>query len=69
MLPTERVEALRRKHMMISRQIETESKNPYVNERYVKMLKRQKLMLKEMIEGVRDQDNQGLHAVVTQAAE
>lgn len=54
MVPNERLESLRRKHNLLSQEVEREEKSAYVNDRYVKMLKRQKLIIKEMIEGVRD---------------
>lgn len=55
MVPAERVEALRRKHDILSNEVERESKNAYVNERYLKMLKRQKLIIKEIIEGMQEE--------------
>jgi hypothetical protein len=54
MVPAERVEALRRKHALLAEEVERESKNAYVNDKYIKMLKRQKLTIKEMIEGMSD---------------
>lgn len=56
MVPTERVDSLRRKHALLSQEVEREEKSAYVNDRYIKMLKRQKLIIKEMIEGVSNQD-------------
>lgn len=56
MVPNERLESLRRKHSLLSQEVEREEKSSYVNDRYVKMLKRQKLIIKEMIEGVRDSE-------------
>lgn len=55
MVPAQRVEALRRKHDILSNEVDRESKNAYVNERYLKMLKRQKLIIKEIIEGVQEE--------------
>ena len=52
MVRVERVDALRRKHAILAKEVERESGNAYVNERYLKMLKRQKLIIKEMIVGI-----------------
>ena len=54
MLAQERVESLQRKHSMLSDLIEREERQPALNEGYVKQLKRQKLMIKEILAGVRD---------------
>lgn len=53
MLPRERFEALQRKHSMLSTLIEREETLPSSNESYVRQLKRQKLMIKDILAGVR----------------
>lgn len=53
MLPQERFEALQRKHNMLSSLIEREETLPASNESYVRQLKRQKLMIKDILSGVR----------------
>lgn len=53
MLPQERLEALQRKHSMLSSLIEREEILPAANEAYVRQLKRQKLMIKDILEGIR----------------
>lgn len=53
MLPRERYEALQRKHGLLSSLIEREENLPSSNEGYVRQLKRQKLMIKDILAGVR----------------
>ncbi|MBU6235742.1 MAG: DUF465 domain-containing protein [Alphaproteobacteria bacterium] len=53
MLARERLEALQRKHGMLSMLIEREENLPSSNESYVRQLKRQKLMIKDILSGVR----------------
>jgi len=54
MLVQERVDALQRKHSMLSALIEREESLPSTNDTYVRQLKRQKLMIKDILSGVRD---------------
>lgn len=54
MLPQERFESLQRKHAMLSALIEREETLPSANENYVSHLKRQKLMIKDILVGIRD---------------
>jgi len=54
MLPQERFESLQRKHAMLSALIEREETLPSANETYVSHLKRQKLMIKDVLAGIRD---------------
>lgn len=53
MMPQERLESLQRKHSMLSALIEKEENQLTSNEDYVRKLKRQKLMIKDILEGVR----------------
>ncbi|MCB1537404.1 MAG: DUF465 domain-containing protein [Rhodospirillales bacterium] len=53
-MPQERLEALQRKHSMLSALIEREESLPAANESYVRQLKRQKLMIKDILSGIRD---------------
>ena len=53
-MPQERLEALQRKHSMLSALIEREEILPAANESYVRQLKRQKLMIKDILSGIRD---------------
>jgi len=48
-----RVEALKAKHKTLSRRIETEQSRPFISEYQISELKREKLKLKEEIEGIR----------------
>lgn len=48
-----RLEALRHKHNLLSRQIEFEENRPAINRGLLAQLKREKLRVKEVIEGVR----------------
>lgn len=54
MMPQERLDSLQRKHSMLAALIEREENQPASNEGYVRQLKRQKLMIKDILEGVRD---------------
>jgi len=53
MLAQERFESLQRKHSLLSALIEREENLPSSNEGYVRQLKRQKLMIKDILAGVR----------------
>lgn len=53
MLAHERSESLQRKHSMLSALIEREESLPCTNDSYVRQLKRQKLMIKDILSGVR----------------
>lgn len=48
-----RVEALKARHKILSSKIETEQSRPFTREHQVSQLKREKLKLKEEIEGIR----------------
>jgi len=48
-----RVEALRAKHKNLSQKIEVEQSRPSTSDQILKNLKREKLKLKEQIEGIR----------------
>jgi len=48
-----RVEALKAKHYKLSKKIETEQRHTAANDYEIAQLKREKLMLKEKIEGIR----------------
>lgn len=54
MMPQERLDSLHRKHSMLSALIEREESLPSANDTYVRQLKRQKLMIKDILAGVRD---------------
>lgn len=54
MLPRERTEALQRKHSALSSLIEREEASPAADENYLRQLKQQKLMIKDVLAGVRD---------------
>ncbi len=45
-------EALEARHSAISHKIELEQRSPGASDMYIRMLKQQKLHLKEMIEGI-----------------
>lgn len=49
-----RIEALRAKHKNLSLKIEKELQHPSVSDTKIVQLKRQKLKIKEEIEGIRD---------------
>lgn len=48
-----RVEALKSKHKHLSEKIELEQRRPFISENLLAELKREKLKLKEKIEGIR----------------
>ncbi len=48
-----RMEALQNKHSRLSRRIEQEQRNPSTTDFFLRQLKKQKLALKEEIEGIR----------------
>ena len=48
-----RLEALRHKHAILKSRIEEEQRRPSAAEFYLRQLKKQKLLIKEQIEGVR----------------
>lgn len=50
---TPRIEALRKKHQMISKKLETVQSRPFKSDTQITELKREKLKLKEEIEGIR----------------
>lgn len=54
MMAQERLDSLQRKHSMLSALIEREESLPSANDTYVRQLKRQKLMIKDILAGVRD---------------
>ena len=49
-----RLEALRKRHEILSNRVEEAHKNPSTTDFYLRQLKKQKLVLKEEIEGIRD---------------
>jgi hypothetical protein len=51
--PASRIEALRHKHALLKHRIETVQSLPSTTDFYLKQLKKQKLLLKEEIEGIR----------------
>lgn len=51
--PASRIEALRHKHALLKHRIETMQTLPSTTDFYLRQLKKQKLMLKEEIEGIR----------------
>lgn len=51
--PSARVEALKAKHKSLSHKIEAELSRPFRSEHQIRELKREKLKLKEEIEGIR----------------
>jgi hypothetical protein len=52
--PTSRIEALRHKHALLKHRIEVMQNLPSTTDFYLRQLKKQKLLLKEEIEGIRD---------------
>lgn len=48
-----RVEALKAKHKSLSSKIETEQRRPFISEYQLSELKREKLKIKEEIEGIK----------------
>lgn len=49
-----RVEALKAKHKSLSKKIESEQSRPFISEYQISQLKREKLKIKEEIEGIRE---------------
>ncbi len=49
-----RVQALKAKHKNLSKQIESEQSRPFISDQMLVELKREKLKLKEAIEGIRE---------------
>lgn len=49
-----RLEALRNRHAILSSRIEEAQKSPSTTDFYLRQLKKQKLVLKEEIEGIRE---------------
>lgn len=49
-----RLQALKNKHVILSNRIEEARKSPSTTDFYINQLKKQKLLLKEEIEGIRD---------------
>lgn len=48
-----RVEALKVKHQTLSKKIELEQRRPFISEHHLGELKREKLKVKEELEGIR----------------
>lgn len=56
MLPDQRLESLKRKHEAINTLIESEEKHHAVTRHdYIRQLKRQKLLIKDALEGLSDE--------------
>lgn len=51
--PQERVQALQSKHQILSERIDEAQRHPSTADFYVRQLKKQKLMIKEELEGIR----------------
>ncbi len=49
-----RLEALRQRHSVLSNKVEEAHKSPSTTDFYLRQLKKQKLVLKEEIEGIRE---------------
>lgn len=49
-----RLEALRARHSLLSMRLEEEQRRPATSDFYLRQLKKEKLMLKEQIEGIRE---------------
>ena len=49
-----RLKALRNKHAILSNEVEQAQRSPGISDDALKLLKKQKLMLKEQIEGIRE---------------
>lgn len=54
MMPQERLESLQRKHSMLAALIEREEHQASSDDEYIRKLKRQKLIIKDILEGVRE---------------
>jgi len=62
MLSANRIESLQKKKDILSKHIESEAKSPSVDSTLLRHLKRQKLEIKEVIEGIRaDDDPHAIH--------
>lgn len=57
-----RLEALRTRHSVLSSRIEEAQKSPATTDFFLRQLKKQKLMLKEEIEGIREASSGGASA-------
>jgi hypothetical protein len=55
--PSARLEALKSKHQNLEKKIETKRLSPSVSDYEISKLKREKLLLKEQIEGIRQASN------------
>jgi len=51
---TSRIEALKRKHAILSRRVEDAQRDLSSTDFYLRQLKKQKLLVKEELEGIRD---------------
>lgn len=49
-----RLEALRSKHTLLSNRVKEAQRSPGIPDDVIKLLKKQKLMIKEQIEGIRE---------------
>lgn len=58
MLPAQRLESLRVKHSSISDMLEKEERRPAADDYYIQQLKKQKLYLKDLMQGLNDEYNQ-----------
>ena len=54
MLPRERMESLQKKHALLSALIEQEENTRSADDLFVQKLKKQKLMIKDVLQGLRD---------------
>ena len=54
-----RIEALRQRHQILSSRVEEAYKSPSTTDFYLRQLKKQKLMIKEEMEGLRTQSSTG----------
>lgn len=53
-----RVQALKTRHAILSSRIEDAQKSPSINDFYLRQLKKQKLLLKEEIVGIREDSHE-----------
>jgi len=60
MLPQKRLHALQNKKALLANQIEQEERSPSLDSTLLRHLKKQKLELSEIIQGIR-KDNQSIH--------
>lgn len=58
MLPRERVEALQKKHALLSALIEQEERSTCADDLFIQKLKKQKLMIKDVLLGMRERMQQ-----------